>query len=70
MPSGTSVAIPNRSFFRVPEAAAILEVAVPTIYMWVREGRMEALRLGELVRIPKAEIERALTEGISPKKQR
>ena len=34
-----------------------------TIYAWIQEGRIEAIKLGRLVRIPEAELERIIEEG-------
>lgn len=34
-----------------------------TIYAWIQEGKIAAVKLGRLVRIPEAELERIIEEG-------
>jgi len=38
------------------EAAEWLRVTPDTIYRWLREGELPAIKLGRLYRIPKAEV--------------
>jgi len=47
---------------RVSEAAKILGVGNSTIRLWIRQGRIRAVRIGKLWRIPQSEVER-LTRG-------
>ena len=43
---------------RVSEASKILGVAPTTIRLWIRQGRIRAVRIGKLWRIPQSEVER------------
>lgn len=42
------------------EAAAHLTVSPRTIRQWVKDGRLEAIRLGRLVRIPRTALQALL----------
>lgn len=55
---------PTREAISIQLAAYLLEVHENTIYNWIREGRIEAIRVGpRLIRIPKDEIKRLRVEG-------
>lgn len=40
------------------EVADLLKVTQPTVYRWVRDGQLSALRVGRTLRFDKAEVER------------
>ena len=40
----------------VEEAAAWLKVTPNTVYEWIKRDELPVLRLGRLIRIPKAEV--------------
>jgi excisionase family DNA binding protein len=49
--------LPDKAFFRPDEAAEYYGVARATIYKWVFEGKIEAIKLGEkTIRIPREAI--------------
>lgn len=43
----------------VKEAADVMRVTVGTIYAWVREGQIAAVRIGQTVRIPREALPEA-----------
>ena len=51
------------TFYTPDELAAMLKVTRQAIYSWIKQGRMESVRIGRTVRIPGAEVERLLREG-------
>ena len=53
------------TFYTPEELAAMLKVTRQAIYNWIQQGRMEAVRIGRTVRIPREEVERLLREGRS-----
>ena len=56
---------------RIATAAAMLEVSIPMIYTWLRDGRLKFVRVGNDRRIVVAELERFLREdrgGVTKKK--
>ena len=55
------------TFYTPDELAAMLKVTRQAIYNWIQQGRMEAVRIGRTVRIPREEVERLLREGRSPR---
>ena len=55
------------TFYTPDELAAMLKVTRQAIYSWIKQGRMESVRIGRTVRIPGAEVERLLREGRSPR---
>ena len=48
---------------RVSEAAEKLGVGKSTIRLWIRQGRIRAVKIGKLWRIPQSEIERLARGG-------
>ncbi|HPJ96935.1 MAG TPA: helix-turn-helix domain-containing protein [Syntrophales bacterium] len=49
--------LPNKALLRPDEAAEYYGVARATIYKWVFEGKIEAVKLGEkTIRIPREAI--------------
>ena len=53
----------------VQEAAEALRVKPATIRAWIlRRARINSVRVGRAVRIPEAEIERLLRNGLRPAK--
>ena len=56
------------TFYTPDELAALLKVTRQAIYNWIQQGRMEAVRIGRTVRIPREEVERLLREGRSPRR--
>lgn len=55
------------SALRLPEElAAQLGVAVTTVHLYCRQGRIRSVRVGKLIRIPPAEFQRVVREGVPP----
>ena len=46
------------------EFADRLSISRWTVYAWIQEGRIEAIKLGRLVRIREAELDRLIKEGV------
>ena len=51
-------------FLTVTEVAEEFRVNRFTIYRWIKEGGIKAIRLGQAFRIPVEEIERIKAEGV------
>lgn len=52
---------------RLPEELAHqLGVAVATVHLYCRQGRIRSVRVGKLIRIPPAEFQRVVREGVPP----
>ncbi len=45
------------------EFANRLSISRWTVYAWLQEGKIKSVKLGRLVRIPEAELERIIKEG-------
>ncbi len=60
--------IPEKPFYRPDELAAIAEVSPKTVQRWLREGQIEHIHLGRVLRIPRAQMVRILAEGLDKKR--
>lgn len=47
------------------EAARLTSLSIHTLRLYVREGRIKAVRAGRRVLVPMTEVQRIVTEGIS-----
>ena len=65
-PTSTVPARSNKAALTVKEVAAIFGVAEPTVRLWIGRRSVAVIRLGRSVRIPKAEIERLISENTVP----
>ena len=45
------------------EVAEALKVSRPTVYQWVRQGKLESARFGRTVRITRESYDRFVREG-------
>lgn len=61
--SGLSETQAGPRHYTVAEIASRFKAHPVTCRRWVREGRIKALRLGRLIRITAAEVERFEKEG-------
>ena len=52
----------NKRFVTLTEAAAILGVSYPTMRRLIRQGKINAARVGRIVLIPEEEIEKLIKE--------
>ena len=48
--------LPDKSLFRVDEAAQYFDVAARTIYLWIEHGILNAEKYGGTIRIPRISI--------------
>ena len=64
-----STAVEHPSFRTPEELAQALNVKPVTVYAFCRQGRIESVKVGKLVRIPPEEFERVLREGVPPVKE-
>ena len=53
----------------VRDASALLAISPDTLYRMIRAGRVHAVTLGRLVRVPSEELVRLSREGLSPSQQ-
>ncbi len=54
--------LPQKDLFRVNEVAQYFDVTVRTVYEWLKEGRLEAIRTpGRSIRIVRKSIENHLS---------
>ena len=51
--------LPEKQYYRPREVAKIFDVSLPTVYLWIDTGRLDAERIaGTTIRITKAAIEK------------
>lgn len=50
-------------YFTVKEVAEKLKLNIMTIYKWINQGKIKAVKLGDTWRISKTEINRILNEN-------
>lgn len=56
------------SEYKTPaELADALNIGYPTVVEYCRSGAIHNIRIGKLYRIPAAEYDRVLREGVQPK---
>ncbi|TDA65812.1 MAG: DNA-binding protein [Clostridia bacterium] len=48
------------NYYTPQEIADKLKLNVRTLYKWIREGRLHAIKLGDVWRIPETELRRLL----------
>ena len=53
-----SLLAPDVDLLRVKEVAALFRVSTMTIFRLVDSGELKAIRVGNSIRIPRAEVER------------
>ncbi len=58
-----SLEVSREKFISPQEFANQLSISRWTVYAWIQEGRIAAIKLGRLVRIPESELERIIKEG-------
>jgi excisionase family DNA binding protein len=52
-----------RQFYSVNRCAAILDVSRSTIFRWIRDGRLEAVRIGDRTRIEASALDAFIDRG-------
>lgn len=48
----------------VKEVAKLLNISEKTLYKWIKENRVKAVRMGALLRITKDEVDKILERGV------
>ena len=48
--------LPDKLFLRPDEAAKFLSITRKTIYLWVEQGKLDAVKINGLIRIPREAI--------------
>jgi len=48
--------LPDKELLRPDEVAKYLSVNRKTVYQWISSGKMEAVKVSRLLRIPRAEV--------------
>lgn len=51
-------------FYTAEEVARLIRVSEQTVRLWIREGKLPARRFGRNWRIPTADVQRILAEGL------
>lgn len=49
---------------QVEEVAKIFNVHFRTVYLWIRQNKIKAIRVGKRYYVPNEEIERIRTQGL------
>lgn len=55
----------NLKFYKVKEVAEILKVKPMVVYRWIKEGRIESVRINTTIRVTEEQLE-ALTKPKNP----
>jgi excisionase family DNA binding protein len=53
----------NKTVYTAEEVAALLRVNKATVYAWVRLGQITHIKIGRVVRFPKAQIDAIVSSG-------
>jgi excisionase family DNA binding protein len=56
----------SQKLITLKELAAILNCTLSGVRRWRREGRITAVKIGRLVRVPDTEVDRIAREGLRP----
>jgi excisionase family DNA binding protein len=57
------------SLLRVNDFAALLNVTPACVRRWLLERKINSVRIGRLVRIPRAEVSRLVERGLRPARE-
>lgn len=53
----------KKDYLRPDEAAEYLSVGRKTIYRWIDEGKIEVVKIGNLIRIPQEQLTKILKKS-------
>ncbi len=53
----------NDKFYTVKEVSAIFSKHQRTVWRWIADGKLDAIKIGRSVRIPTSEVERLKKGG-------
>ncbi|MGB9825529.1 MAG: helix-turn-helix domain-containing protein [Desulfofundulus sp.] len=56
------------NYFTPQEISEKLKVDIRTVYRWIREGRLKAVKIGHFWRISESELNRLLQGGMNTRK--
>lgn len=59
----------SSSLLTVEEFALALRLKPSAIRRWLREGKVTAIKIGRLIRIPATEIDRIIAKGTRPARE-
>lgn len=51
------------NYYTPKEVSEKLKLNIRTVYKWIREEKLKAVKLGDVWRIPESEIKRLLNSG-------
>jgi len=51
----------NEKYFKVSEVAKQFRVSRQTVYDWIAEGRLKAVKIGKITRIPESALAAIIT---------
>lgn len=54
----------NKEYYSPKEIAETYNLNIRTVYAWIRQGRLKAIKLGDLWRIPKDSLDDFLKESL------
>ncbi len=52
----------ERLAYRIPAAAAMLDVSTPMLYKMIRNGEIDTIKVGTVLRVTRSSIERLVNE--------
>jgi putative molybdopterin biosynthesis protein len=53
----------QEEFYTIKEVSELFKVAYLTVYRWIKEGKLEAYKLGKQYKIKKADIDKFIKES-------
>lgn len=53
----------QEEFYTIKEVSELFKVAYLTVYRWIKEGKLEAYKLGKQYKIKKADIDKFIIES-------
>ena len=56
------------TYYTPKEIAEKLKLNIGTVYKWIREGRIKAIKLGDVWRISESELNQLLQDGMNTRK--
>lgn len=54
---------------RVPEASERLAISERTLWAWIANGRLPAVRLGRATRVRESDLRRLIAEGVTEREE-
>lgn len=57
--------LPNKELFRPDEVASYFSLSVKTIYGWIAEGKLEAVKVLGSIRVKRGAIKKIITPKIN-----